>query len=233
MITSVCLRCQSPLNQTIKWAQLWQFKSIKAICVCTKCHEAFTPTKLTNFCRYCLHPLEAGESCFDCQYWLTIYDASYLKHDAIYLYDEAFKAWITDYKYRNDVRQAWVMVESLIKYYQQYKQYDWTILPSSDKNMNKRGFNPSEYLLKCANIPYTRLFEYQGDNNSQAQKTKEERLRLSQVFALRETNLQGRKILIFDDVYTTGATLMKAKESLLNHQCEECYSLTLARDVMK
>lgn len=106
-------------------------------------------------------------------------------------------------------------------------------MPSSPSNFAKRGFNPSEYLLKVCGIPYSQLFDYQGNCQSQAKKSRIERLSLSQVFQLREHDLNGDEILIFDDVYTTGATLIRAKECVIKKTNLSCRSLTLARDILE
>lgn len=230
-----CLRCQQLLNVRLSWQNLWKFERIKSSYICSSCINKFQHTSNIDTCRYCQHPLdEQKHCCDDCHHWLLLYGEKVLDHYAIYIYNEAFKEWITDYKYRLDVRQAQVMVEVLNLIYQQYNNYLWTLLPSSPKNYKKRGFNPMEYLLECADIPFIKIFDYVGDNLSQAQKTKRERMQLKQPFALKNhTDIKGKEILIIDDVYTTGSTLINAKVAILKAGAKSCKSITLARDIMK
>lgn len=217
----------------IYWQDLWKLSSIQEKALCQTCQEQME-TKIEGVkCQYCQHPIGEGHTCLDCQIWLNRYGVEYLKQEAIFTYNEYFKSWIKTYKYLGDIRQARAMIVYLQDYYQKYKDYTWTYLPSSPKNLKRRGFNPSQEILEKSGIPYVSLFEYVGDGESQARKSRSERLNMSTVFVLKENSLKVKKILIFDDVYTTGTTLMRAKEVLFVAGAEEVKSLTLARDMMK
>ncbi|MBK0347964.1 ComF family protein [Aerococcaceae bacterium zg-ZJ1578] len=229
-----CLRCQLVFEQTIKWNDLWSLKRIFPEVVCEKCQSQFERCDVSQqiICRYCQHPIEQGDSCLDCQHWLKLYDDNYLQQESIYYYNAAFQEWIIDYKYHGDTRQAAVMLAILNDYYHKYKDYQWIILPSSPKSLQQRGFIPAEYLLQQAKIPYTLLLNYKGDGKKQAKKNKQERLALEQPFELNLKAKLSKNILIFDDVYTTGTTLMRAKQLLFQHGVNHCMSLTLARDLL-
>lgn len=229
-----CLRCQEPLNVQLTWEQVWHFRSIEWPMCCQNCQSKFIKCGIKKVCRYCQHPLlsEKETICSDCQEWLNKYPEHYLNHQSIFQYNDFFKEWIRDYKYLGDIRQASVMVPIIQEYYQKYPYYIWTYLPSSPINYQKRGFNQMKVLFDLANIPYEELFEYQSHQavQSQAKKNKQERLNLEQPFRLIKTELEHNNILIVDDVYTTGTTLIRAKELLFQHPIEQCLSITLARD---
>lgn len=235
MKNKFCLRCQQSLHQRLKWMELWAFQSLKENVICKDCKNKFIATTKENSCQFCQHPLAHGQTiCKDCERWSERYGDKVMRHFSMYLYNDAFKEWITDYKYRLDIRQAGILIEPLQTIYQQYQKYYWTFLPSSTVNLEKRGFNQIEYLLQLANIPYQKLFKYTGDSISQAQKNKEERICLKQPFELIDKRMiKEQQILILDDVYTTGSTLMKAKQLLIEAEVEQCMSITLARDTMK
>ncbi|MBD3949768.1 ComF family protein [Tuanshanicoccus lijuaniae] len=220
---------------TMKWHDLWCLQRLYPEVICEKCQQQFSRCEVSQqlVCQYCQHPIEQGNVCTDCQHWLTIYDESFLQQVAIYYYNEAFQAWIVDYKYHGDTRQAAVMLAVLNEYYRRYQAYQWIILPSSPKSLKQRGFIPAEYLLQQAKIPYDAPLVYAGDGKKQAKKTKIERLALTQPFALKSAAKLRDKVLIFDDVYTTGTTLIRAKEVLYHHGVKVCVSLTLARDLLE
>lgn len=229
-----CLRCQEPLRSQLSWQQIWSFTTIDWPSCCESCQSKFKKCATKGVCRYCQHPLiKADETiCFDCQQWLKLYDEHYLDHRSIFEYNDFFKDWIRDYKYLGDLRQAQVMVPIMKEYYHQYSNYTWTYLPSSPQNYKKRGFNQIQVLFEKAGIPYQELFDYNINQlgQSQAKKNKTERLNLVQPFIINKEKLETKNILIMDDVYTTGTTLIRAKELLFQHSIERCLSITLARD---
>ena len=60
----------------------------------------------------------------------------------------------------------------------------------------------------------------------------EERLdNINRAFLLADTNLKGKKILLIDDVYTTGATTNEASKTLLERGIKEVRVVTLAREL--
>lgn len=61
--------------------------------------------------------------------------------------------------------------------------------------------------------------------------SRQERLQLAQPFSLREEALshQYAKVLLVDDVYTTGATLIRARQALSPIVSEKMETFSLAR----
>lgn len=230
-----CLRCGEALNQILTWKQLWTLKPIDWQYCCNQCWNQFEYCNSKDCCKYCQHPLENKGVCDDCRQWLTHYQNCYLQHQSIFLYNEGFQSWVTDYKYNGDIRQGRVMVPVIKQLFTQYRDYCWTFLPSSKINFEKRGFHQMEAILNYSKIPYNSLFLYNESltTGSQAKKSRQERLKMVQPFILLPKNIEGLKILILDDVYTTGTTLLKAKELLFQANIQECLSITLARDTLK
>ena len=78
-------------------------------------------------------------------------------------------------------------------------------------------------------MPTVSLLEHFGSGKKQSEKTRQERLQLKQPFKIREGLVIPRKVLLVDDVYTTGATLHLAAKALTEMGVEEVDSLTLFR----
>jgi len=103
----------------------------------------------------------------------------------------------------------------------------------------RRGFNQSElisqYISKRSGIPCLPLLT----EKSGAQSQKKLGLRDRFIHSLNRYNttsargLSGRKVLIVDDVYTTGATINECARQLRLAGAEDVFSLTIARTDLK
>lgn len=255
---SHCLTCQVVLLNELKWQQIFNFKPLTFDCLCLKCRGNMLPfVRNAESCTVCgrlvppsetevLTPsaVEAGGKspmCFDCVRWLAQYPLSYLKHESLFDYNESFREWLYRYKYQADQRQRAVVSQSLRDGYKQWSSYQWLVLPSSSKSLEERGFHATASLLDEAEIPYQMPFVYIGDGQKQAKKNRKDRVLMQQPFKLMEPELfqpSAKHWLIFDDVYTTGTTLLKAKTILYENWEKRGYpqkdldvmSLSLARE---
>ena len=102
-------------------------------------------------------------------------------------------------------------------------------LPSSSTSLKKREFETIPYLLEQCHVSTASLLEHIGSGKKQSEKTRQERLQLKQPFKIKESEMIPKKVLLVDDVYTTGATLHLAAKALTEMGVEEVESLTLFR----
>ncbi len=87
-----------------------------------------------------------------------------------------------------------------------------------------------ESVAKSLNIPLFAGFKRQGGRGSQASLAKEGRLSLGdETFFLSLGGLQGKRVLLLDDVMTTGTTLKAAANALWKGMPLSIYGLTLAK----
>ncbi len=109
-------------------------------------------------------------------------------------------------------------------------------VPLSKSRFKERGFNQSELLAKgmsaVLNVAVdSNLIERKNRSESQTHKNRLERWEnVKEDFVLAKSNIEGKHILLIDDVITTGATLEACASKLLNlENCKlSCYSLCLA-----
>lgn len=110
-------------------------------------------------------------------------------------------------------------------------------VPISKKRRKIRGFNQAEEIAKeisiLTNIPVVDLLDKVIDKKNQAKLSQKDRLEnLKGTFALNkdfEDKIKGKRILIVDDVFTTGATLSECA-SVIKQASPKCVkTLTFAK----
>jgi len=107
-------------------------------------------------------------------------------------------------------------------------------IPLHPARKRERGYNQAELLAeeisRFTHIPFSDCLE--RVKNTKAQVTLSERERLENVkgaFKLKKgVDISGKRVILVDDVFTTGATLNAAALSLLEGGAEEVYGLTAA-----
>jgi len=101
----------------------------------------------------------------------------------------------------------------------------------SQERLYERGFNQAEALILEAGFKSTTLLT-RIHTEKQSKKSRTDRIHLPQVFQFdsnRSIPLEGKDVLLVDDIYTTGSTLRHAAKILLEHGAKKVDSFTLAR----
>jgi ComF family protein len=111
-----------------------------------------------------------------------------------------------------------------------YYKNEWdliTAVPIHYKKQRKRGYNQShciaEGMSKTLGIPFKPILTKSVNRKSQTKKHRIERFdNVESTFHLKNPtqNLKGQKILLIDDVVTTGATLQASSQPLLKAGAE-------------
>lgn len=111
-----------------------------------------------------------------------------------------------------------------------YFQNEWdliTTVPIHYKKERKRGYNQSDIIAKgfsrVLNIPFTPILTKTINSKSQTKKHRIERFEnVESVFELisKEQSLDKKKILLLDDVITTGATMQSCCKPLIKAGAE-------------
>lgn len=163
------------------------------------------------------------------------------EHIYIFEYQGMIRKVILDYKFNDKSYLYQTIVNFLLKnekFFQILQSYDTIIpVPISRKRRNERGYNQSELMAKeiakRVRIEYNNQCLYKTKNIiEQSKLNKEERQKNIQgVYDLYyHQKLQNRKILLVDDIYTTGSTVNECSKRLRQAQPKKIDVLTLAKD---
>ena len=107
-----------------------------------------------------------------------------------------------------------------------------TDVPLHRKSLRKRGFNQSQLLAKDLalklNLEYKSILKKVVDNNIQHKESaKNRKMNVYGAYDLKKgVNVDGKTILLVDDIKTTGATLNECAKMLLLGGAEEVYAIT-------
>lgn len=144
---------------------------------------------------------------------------------SLFSYNAAMKEYIHRYKFLGDVALAKVFSRLLHDIFQQ--QALIVPIPMHPANLKKRTFAPVDELLTAAEIPFTHALA-KTTTETQVGKTRAERLAVSQLFdVIDRKRVESNKIILFDDLYTTGTTITHAKRALLQAGAQEVKVVTL------
>lgn len=220
---SHCLICSITLRNNLKFIDLLLLqRSYENIC--QECSATFIKISDTH-CPTC-YKEDVIESCTDCSYWKKLNKE--VTHKSIFRYNQAMKDFFSRYKFQGDYLLRKVFAPVLKKELHNYKDYKVVVIPLSNEKFKKRGFNQVEGLLEATKIPYQDLLN-KKDSETQSSKDREGRLQNVGNFTIKENSEIPSKILLVDDIYTTGATLQDAKRILLENGAKEIMTFSLAR----
>ena len=125
----------------------------------------------------------------------------------IYPYDQTAQELLYQFKGCFDIELAHVFLEYFRTYLKiKYHGYVLIPAPSSKEGDEKRGFNHVVEIFSILGLPLERCVHKTKDVK-QADLTAKEREDVEKILVIDNINLSGKKVLIVDDVYTTGSTI--------------------------
>lgn len=225
-----CLYCHHELDLYLPLSDIFSFSRLENKQVCSACCEAWEPVDQDNACSFCGRKGET-EICLDCQNWQKQEADLFGPHQALYYYNDWMKDFLHRYKILGDYALAQIFAEDLKKALKPYhKDYLFTYVPSAEKITTERSFMPAEGLLVATGYPYKTLLKKRADKK-QSRLKKADRLKISSDFELLQQHeiLQSKKLLILDDIYTTGATFYQVKRILHHAGATDIKTISLLR----
>ena len=152
----------------------------------------------------------------------------------LYLYDDEIKKLIADYKLNNR-RHIAVELKTLI-----YRQLTLLIkkleidtiipVPISNKRLLERGFNQVEEILDRCHIKYDKIYRIRDTEHMYKYLDYEKRKNnIAGVFNVGGLALDGKNIMIVDDIVTTGSTTKEiCREINQNYKPKKIYIFSIA-----
>lgn len=133
----------------------------------------------------------------------------------LYEYDENMKELIYKFKGCYDYVLGELFLAPYQRYYHmKFKDYSVVCAPSYFSDNLLRGFNHVEAIFKSLKLPMIQCF-VKVANIKQSSQISSRRKNIKNIIKLSNTkSVKNKKILLVDDIYTTGAT-MKRMISLL------------------
>ncbi len=223
----ICRQCDPQKNSSLCLNYL-KFNSKNAsdrIFSCLKCQEPTTNIFFNSaLCPICqIYPLP-------------------LRHlRSIWYYKEEIEELIKKYKYHSAMALADYFAKIACKEIVSQQLFSPGFpeviipIPSTKKILKKREFNHTYLIAKkiaCHfEIPcYPLILKSNKERLAQAKLAPEKRIKnMKNAFIMKSTILQGKRILLFDDVITTAASVSSSAESLKTGNCAQIDVLTLAR----
>ena len=208
-------------------SNLWRasfFVKRKESSLCLACYSSFEMIG-EEHCPNC-HKKGLSSSCQDCQLWCK--EGVEVSHRAIFTYNQAMKDFFSRYKFDGDFLLRKVFASFLSEELKKYKEYQFVVIPLSPERLLDRGFNQVEGLVDEAGFAYLDLLEKKEERASSS-KSRSERLETEFPFFIKSGVTIPKKILLIDDIYTTGTTINRVKKLLEEAGAEDVKTFSLVR----
>jgi len=208
--------------------------------ICVKCLSRLIPLG-HQVCGKCGNPSSPDEPC---PYCLAI-EFNFDKAMSIFLYEEPLRDAILDFKYHREVRKGEVLRSLLADWFVSSplmaEGYDLIIpIPITPRKRKRRSYNQSEVLaagieaasgIPCAPFVLVKRNETPSqtgfDFSGRAKNVEDS-------FAVTDESLvRGKRVLLVDDIITTGATVSECAKALKDAGARKVFALSLARNVLQ
>ncbi|WP_413378362.1 ComF family protein [Alkalihalobacillus sp. 1P02AB] len=235
---SECLFCRNAYKDVPSWFSVLLNKKREP--VCERCLSQLKWVEGIR-CQICSRQLmetnRFSNVCFDCYRWEQQSATRLLlkENHSLYHYNGFMKELLATYKYRGDAALATFFAPKLLTLYEKkFRGFQVMPIPLSQERLLERTFNQTELLLQDWPQDCICLHLKRKNREKQSKKSRQNRIRsfLDNPFYL-DTNIfldeKLNKIVLVDDIYTTGTTLRQAAKTLKQAGVEQVVSLTIAR----
>lgn len=206
--------------------------------LCPACSAGFSEHRVESpFCGVCgvpfLHSPGPGHRCGECQ----TEGRPFVEARSAYVYGAGVDAAVKAFKYGGRSMLSEALGEMLLGASASLSVKPEVVMPVPlHKNrLRKRGFNQSLLLARFLSkrlsirLDYSSLRRVRHTEHQTGLKPDEREKNVAGAFALvAGADLSGRRVLLVDDVYTTGATIKECSK-VLKRAGSEVYAITLAR----
>jgi len=172
---------------------------------------------------------ERTEYCYDCSRHTMYYE----KGVSLFRYNSVMRRAMDGFKYKNKRQYADFFTAELVRVFGE-EMKAWEVdaiipIPVHKSRRRVRGYNQAELLAE----PISRYLQVPMNTELlvRSQKTKpqsklddkERRKNVEEAFKIRESVVQLRKVILVDDIYTTGSTINACARLLREAGAEKVY----------
>ena len=222
-----CLLCNKSMVYDMSLDFLLSFKRLPKRYVCSDCMNQFARIDETRICKGCGRQMDNSGICIDCQKWHQLGDD--FVNESIFQYNDAMKNFMHRYKFVGDYQLRMIFQKEIRKKIR--KDLLVVPIPVSAETKINRGFNQVIGLL--GEVEYVdALMVKEKRKVRQSELNRQQRIHNKQVFTINPkhaSEIIDQKILLVDDIYTTGTTIRHAAEVLRTNGAKQVLGLTLCR----
>jgi ComF family protein len=214
----ICLGCDKEIDEGL---------------ICYQCANQISNSAL-GVCARCGYPLGYNEGCKHCKTGPVL-----PRTRALGGYTEPLSPLIHALKYQGKKSLAEIFgrgLTGLLNSDPILKQADAIIpIPLHPARQRERGYNQTELLglelSRQTGIPIINALKRKKNTKSQTTlDPAKRRENMRGAFAVKDNStIQNKKVILIDDVITSGATINSATQTLLNGGAKEVYGLVIAR----
>lgn len=202
--------------------------------ICPECRKKL-PYIREPKCKKCGKQMESAEEeyCRDCKRFSHAFD----RGAAVYTYNDVMARSIAMFKYHNRREYAKVYAKEMYRCCSRFLKScaPEVILPVPIHRQKKcqRGFNQAELVAKelgkLLNVPVDADYLIRKAKTiPQKELTRQQRKRnLKEAFEVSKDGKYYKRVLLIDDIYTTGATMDAVSEILRENQTKIIFFLTI------
>lgn len=198
--------------------------------ICPECQKKLPYVRQPR-CMKCGKSVDTMEQeyCGDCQRIKKHYKRGY----PVFVYAAPVKQGVMAMKYQNRREYAGFYSQEMLRLFgAEWRELrlDGIIpIPIHSHRLRRRGYNQAELLAKPVScqlqVPlYNKLLVRSIDTLPQKELDDKERMKnLKKAFLFRENAVELKKVLLVDDIYTTGSTIEACTEVLMQGGVEQVY----------
>ena len=200
--------------------------------ICPDCLQKIQYTS-RNSCIYCGRSLPVRGICPRCRQHPPVYQ----EVRSLAGFEGVIREIVINLKYRSDLGLSLVAAEMMAGLVQRENwQLEMVVpVPLSQKRVKERGYNqaaalafPLSLLLKLP-LRSKALIRIRDTKSQVHLNAAERKANVQGAFLADPQLVRGSRVLLVDDVYTTGATLNAAAEALCSAGCNDVRVVTLAK----
>ena len=149
----------------------------------------------------------------------------------LYFYNSKVQEVLYQFKGCKDYELYSVFIEYYLPYLNiKFNGYEVIPAPSSEESDLERGFNHVEEMFSKLHLKMSKIIHKTG-KRKQADLTTKQREKIANYLKIEDVDLSGKKILLVDDVFTTGSTIKAMIKLVKNKGAKKIKVLLMSKTI--